>query len=49
MWHRWEDNIKMVFKAAGRWGADCTQIARKRDGLFSMGLNKQSIRTSADE
>ena len=31
MWHRWEDDIKMVFKAVGWWGVDCIQIAQNRD------------------
>ena len=31
MWHRWEDDIKMVFKAAGWQGVDCIQTAQNRD------------------
>jgi len=31
MWHRWEDDIKMVFKSAGWRDADCIQIAQSRD------------------
>jgi hypothetical protein len=31
MWHKWGDDIKMVFKAAGWRGADYIQIAQNRD------------------
>jgi hypothetical protein len=31
MWHRWEDDIKMVFKAAGWRDVGYIQIAQNRD------------------